>query len=289
MTTIDDFLPNNIKIEHGEPSDEFFNEFYPIKNEDKMVQFLSYILQGIIITAPRNNLFHHLNIRIDPDIASEIYYSAEDFQTDYSRKFLQISKVPSVKLMKNEQLTLIIIYAFFENQFFPSIERVVTTKIEELQSNINNIFTEKFNREKINKEKISKEVIISLVNEIAINIFFNTIKFTIPNKIIRCSFNIRTIETHIKSLIYPYISVCKSKYIRIRSDFKDSLYETIILNINNESISNFLTHFHININYENQFSSIVWKYLKEKLLNMFKIERPADSKLYKFWRQLFFL
>ena len=272
MTTINDYLPKNIIVEQGEPSIEFFNEFYRLDGDDKMLQFLIYIVEGVIITAPKNNLFKHLNTRIDQNIATEIYYSAEGPDC----KFLRISKFPNIKPLQNDRLTLIIIYAFFENQFFPSVERVLTTKLDELQTKLNNLLQEKFNI-----DAIDKNLLVVLINRIVMNIFFNTLILSIPNEISYKLYNLTNIDKYITSVIYPYVSICKSKYIRIIPEFKEMLYKEIIYNLNDESIQRFLNKYYIRK--ENIFKDIplsIKKYLKERLISTFNI----TNSIRKFWK-----
>lgn len=272
MTTINDYLPKNIIVERGEPSIEFFNEFYRLDEDDKMLQFLIYLAENVIITAPKDNLFKHLNIRIDQNIAPEIYYSAEGFNC----KFLRISKFPNIKPLQNDKLTLIIIYAFFENQFFPSVERVLTTKLDELQIKLNNLLQKNFNI-----DAIDKNLLVVLINRIVMNIFFNTLILSIPSDVHYKLCNLTNIDKYITSFIYPYVSICKSKYIRIIPEFKEMLYKEIIYNLNNESIQRFLNKYYIRK--DDIFNDIplsVKKYLKERLISMFNITNSTR----KFWK-----
>ena len=237
--TINDYLPRNITIAKGEPSVEFF-KVVTVQEEN---EYNTYTLISQIMD-------EKISFRT---VCADIYNLCTYFTL--SKNELQLSIRGNVK--KTRELSLIIMYAFFDNQLFPSIENILNNNLDKLQKDKN----------------ITKETLQAFLGNLMTKIFIECSSFYLTylnRKII----NLNEIELYIKELFIPYISVCKSKYIRITTDGKKSIYKNIMPFINAPTISNFLNSY---IKYEDFFQKNLSKdfffMLKQKLYQQFNIDR----------------
>lgn len=283
---IDDFLPYGITIKHGELSNKFYELDYSdilyndtsytdFKVNDKQYQYLYSFFKTIIINSNGYNKFSFkslMNLKyrnIDIIIINASLYWQEN---DYYRDLLQISVSnhinDSVKIPIDINTQLLTIYAFLDNQFFPTIDKFLEVHKEQLRKDINI----RLKKAKFIKDDISKETFQVIINYSLIVFFIKIITYFfeyINNKII----DIKDIDKIIDKFFIPYIHLCNSKYIRMNKEFKDVLYSHFFTYLNYDSINKFLIEYFynkdINLNY--------WKYLKKNLLHKYIIKKGKST------------
>ena len=284
---IDDFLPYNITIKHGELSNKFYELDYSdilyndtlytdtFKVNDKQYQYLYNFFKTIIINSNSYNKFSFkslMNLKyrnIDIIIINASLYWQEN---DYYRDLLQISVNnhinDSVKIPIDINTQLLIIYAFLDNQFFPTIDKFLEVYKEQLRKDINT----RLKNAKFIKDDISKETFQVIINYSLIVFFIKIITYFfeyINNQII----DIKDIDKIINKFFIPYIYLCDSKYIRMNKEFKDVLYSHFFTYLNYYSINKFLIEYFynkdVNLNY--------WKYLKKKLLHKYIMKKEKST------------
>jgi len=284
---IDDFLPYGITIKHGELSNKFYELDYSdilyndilytdtFKVNDKQYQYLYSFFKTIIINSNSYNKFSFkslMNLKyrnIDIIIINASLYWQEN---DYYRDLLQISVSnhvnDSVKIPIDINTRLLIIYAFLDNQFFPTIDKFLEVYKEQLRKDINT----RLKNAKFIKDDISKETFQVIINYSLIVFFIKIITYFfeyINNQII----DIKDIDKIINKFFIPYIYLCDSKYIRMNKEFKDVLYSHFFTYLNYDSINKFLIEYFynkdVNLNY--------WKYLKKKLLHKYIVKKEKST------------
>lgn len=249
--TINDYLPRNITVASGEPSVKFYKHMSLLMNPN-----LYNLLTDLINKDDLNLTIYYWNTY---NFSWNIYRLCQDFQ--HYKEELQISVRGKIK--ENNELKLIIMYAFFDNQLFPSIENIINDDLDKLQKDIN--------------KKLTKETLKAFLDNLITKIFITCLSFHLSylNKTI---INLNEIDDYVKKLFIPYVSVCKSKYIRVTTGGINFIYEDCIKYINNPTISNFLDSY---IEYEEMIEKglsikrlpiILFNKLKQKLRLQFQID-----------------
>jgi len=249
--TINDYLPRNITVASGEPSVKFYKHISLLITPN-----LYNLLTDLIRKNDLNLTIYYWNTY---DFSWNIYCLCQDFQ--HYKEELRISVRGKIK--ENNELKLIIMYAFFDNQLFPSIENIMNNDLDKLQKDIN--------------KNLTKETLKAFLDNLMTKIFITCLSFHLSylNKTI---IRLNEIDTYIEKLFIPYVSVCKSKYIRVTTDGRNFIYENCIKYINDPTISNFLDSY---IEYEEMIEKgllikrlpiILFNELKRKLLLRFQID-----------------
>ena len=269
---IDDYLPKNITIKHGSLSSTFFELTYYKESIDYFNNFFSTEALNMNLY---ENKFHTILAQMNP-LCRILLRAVENWQDDkFYRKVLQISST-EYKFKLDNHTKLLILYSFLDNQFFPAADDVLNKHSDKMMEELN---------EKIKKYCISSNKKVYQFTKIDFKIFTSRVltSFFINcileflNNMQEINLNIMHIDDYINDFFIPYISICKSKYIRIDNTYKEFLYKRLTYNISNSSMYNFLVNYYNRVFYSKGTVNLCLP-LKKQLYNRYNISKSSNFK-----------
>jgi len=280
---IDEYLPKNIVIKHGNLSKTFYEtELYYEESKDMPFDFFSKFFYTIALNMDfSKNKFDTIVVQYYK-LYKILYFAVNNWQDDkYYRNLLQISST-SYKIKLDKHIKLLILYSFLDNQFFSTAEKLLNERSNELMNNINSNIKIYCSSTKKNIKifQFTKDTFKIFTTRALSAFYINCISEHL-SELKQVNINIFHIDSYMKEFLSPYISLCKSKYIRINSDYMNALYKMATYQFNSCSVHKFLKDYTSIVFYSPDKLPTIQSPIKKYLFKIFNMNEYA---LKAYWR-----
>ena len=278
---IDDYLPKNIIIKHGNLSETFYRTklYYDESIDMPFDFFLKFFYDIVLNMNPYKNKFDTILVQ-EHQLYKVLYFAVNNWQTDkYYRNILQISST-SYRIKLDKHTKLLILYSFLDNQFFPTANKVLENQFDKMMNainfNIKNYYELQKNMEPFQFTKDDFKIFTTR----ALSAFYMNCISEHLCELYQININVFHIDSYMKEFLSPYISLCKSKYIRINDDYMNFLYNESAYLLNTDSIHKFLKGYTSIVFYTPSKMNTVWTPIKKYLFKLFNANK---SSLKDYW------